>query len=93
MRTKSVATVVKGRFKDRLHDLEHGLLNPAINHVRDSQASLTSSGFGYPNPADVARPVVSFQQRTTQTGKKEGSELHDLHHNADSRFMPTQFAA
>ena len=65
LRPESVAARMKGRFEDRLQNLEHGLLNPPVNHVRDAQSAFPSAWLGNPNPADVTRLVRPIQQRTS----------------------------
>lgn len=81
-RPESVAARMQGRREDRLQNLEHGLLNPPIDHVRDAQTAFPSAWPGNPNPADVARPVRPVQQRTLQTRQKRPGGAQDFVHAA-----------
>ena len=73
-----MTAVVKRRFEDGLQDLEHRLLDDAIDDVRDTETPLPTSGLGDPHPANVARLVLSREQRTAQFGKEIGRCVHDL---------------
>ena len=62
VRTKSVTACVEGWFKDRLQYLQHGLLNPTVHHIRNSQTSLPASWFFNPYPPDVSRLVCALKE-------------------------------
>ncbi len=79
---ESMAARMKGRFEDRLQYLEHGLLNPPINHVRDAQTALSPAWLGDPNPADVTRLGRPVQQRTLQPRQKRPGGAQHLFHAA-----------
>jgi hypothetical protein len=63
---KPVSVRVECRLEDRLQDLEHGLLNRPIHHVRDAKPPLPTAGLRQPDPADIARPIASRQQSIAQ---------------------------
>ena len=41
-----MTALVEDRFEDGFEHLQHRLLNPPVDHIRNAQPALTSSGFG-----------------------------------------------
>jgi hypothetical protein len=69
VRTKSMTTWVEGWLKDRLQYLQRGLLNPPVDHIWDSQASLSASWFFNPYPPDVSRLICALKEYSLQLGQ------------------------
>jgi hypothetical protein len=64
---ESVTATVKGRFEDRLHDLEQRLLNHPVDDIGNAQPSLSAARLRKPDAANIARSVTSLKQVTAQT--------------------------
>src|SRR6202034_1594790 len=68
VRAESVTAVVKGRFEDRLQDLEDRLLNRPVDHVWNAEPALSAPWLRQPDAAYFARPITFRQQVTAQSG-------------------------
>jgi hypothetical protein len=56
---ESVTAAMKPRFEDRLQNLEHGLLNPPVHHIRNTQAAFATSRLWNPYPPDITWLILN----------------------------------
>src|ERR1035437_3543100 len=68
LRAEPVTAGVKGWLEDRLHDLEHRLLNHPIHNVGNPYPPLPATWLWQPYAANIAGPIASLQQVTAHTG-------------------------
>src|ERR1035438_10104741 len=79
---ESVTAAVKPWFEDRLQNLEYGLLNPPVQHIRNTQAALAPSRFRNPYPPDIARLIRSIEKKLLQLGQQSRSHRPPAPHSA-----------
>ena len=70
-----MAAVVESRLKNRLQNLEHGLLSRPVHYIRDAnyKPPLPASGLRQPDPTNFARPIAPCQQCMTQLSDERRS--------------------
>jgi hypothetical protein len=68
-RAKTVAPIVKGLLVLRAEHLVHRLLHDPIDHVRDSESSLTSTRLGDPHAPDIPGSIAPVQQAPPERGQ------------------------
>ncbi len=61
-RPEAVAAVVERRVVDRLQNLAHGLLDPAVDHGWNPETPLPTTGLRDPHPTNIAGRVGLHEQ-------------------------------
>lgn len=80
-RSEAVARIVESRFEMRTEHLVHGLLDDAVDHVRDAKTPFSTSRLRNPHTADHPRSVAAIKQRS---GKPRQQRVQVFPHIIDA---------
>ncbi len=77
---ESVTAAVKPWFEDRFQNLEYGLLNPPVHHIRNTQAALAASRFRNSHSPDITPSIGSLEKRFLQLRQQSRRLIDHLLH-------------